>query len=236
MSLLTLIQDATDLLGIARPSTVVASQDAQVRQLLSLAKEEGAELYRRNEAGWKALQAEWTFTTTGTPEQTDTPVPLDWASFVPETFFNRTTNRRLLGPISPQKWQQLQAFPAAGSIFLMFRQRGGDFLITPTPPDGQLIAYEYRSKAWAASQTGQLQTTFLADADTTFLEERLLTLGVRWRFLKTKGFPYAEDKDTYDRAVDLAIAQDIGSRDLNLASSGPSDRGFNIPEGSWPSS
>ena len=67
MSLLTIIQDTTDRLGIIRPSSVVGSSDPQVRQLLALAQQEGKELSRRH--NWTALINEKTFTAALTAAQ-----------------------------------------------------------------------------------------------------------------------------------------------------------------------
>ena len=39
MTLLTIMQDACDLLGLRRPTTVIGSPDDQTRQLLAIANE-----------------------------------------------------------------------------------------------------------------------------------------------------------------------------------------------------
>ena len=46
MSLLTMMEAAADRLGIVRPTVVYASTDQQIRQLLSLANQEGKETAR----------------------------------------------------------------------------------------------------------------------------------------------------------------------------------------------
>jgi hypothetical protein len=47
-SLLTIIQDVADRIGLVRPSSVIGSSDHQVRQLLALANQEGREQARRH--------------------------------------------------------------------------------------------------------------------------------------------------------------------------------------------
>jgi hypothetical protein len=230
MSLLTIIQDATDLLSLARPAVVTSSVDATVRQLLSLANEEGKELAARY--AWQALTVEATFVTSATPEQAPA-IPADLDRFVANSFFNRTTRLPVVGPVTPQQWQALQAQPALGRVVLAFRQRSGQFLITPTPPAGQTIAYEYLSKNWAKSAAGQGKPRFMQDDDQTYLDEWLLTLGVRWRFRKSKGLDYAEDFETYEANVAQAMARDGGTTAISIEGGCPATARANLPEGNF---
>lgn len=209
MTILTIVQDACGLLSLNRPTAVINSSDLTIRQMLALAKEEAVELARG--FNWQALTEEKTFVTTATAEQTDTPVPADFDRFIPNSFWNRTTMRPVVGPVTPQVWQAIQANPAVGRIVLGFRQRTGAFLITPTPVAGETIAYEYISAYWAKSAGGTPQATWLVDTDLTYLDEHVITLGVRWRWKAAKGFPYAEDHDSYTRARDRQKARDGGS-------------------------
>ena len=56
MSLLTMVQNATDALGIPRPSAVVGSSDQQIKQILSIANIAGKSLARKYR--WSALVKE----------------------------------------------------------------------------------------------------------------------------------------------------------------------------------
>lgn len=230
MSLLSLIADTCDLIGIARPTSVVSSTDQQVRQLLGLAKLEGDEL--AESANWQALVNEHTFVTTATAAQTNTPVPDDLRAFLPDTFFNRTTARQVVGPITPQQWQILQARPVQGRVYLTFRQREGSFLMSPTPTAGETIAYEYISSYWVKSSAGVAKAAYTSDDDQTYLDEKLIKLGLVWRWKAAKGLPYAEDMETYERAVQKAAGEDGGSASLSMVNRGPRLLEVNIPEGS----
>lgn len=235
MSLLTIVQNACDRLSLNRPSVVVTSTDLLIRQLFGLANEEGVALAKRGD--WQALTTEWTFVTVATAEQTNTPIPPDMRKFIPDSFFNRTQNRPLIGPLTPQQWQLYQARPAAAYMYLSFRERQGDFLIGgPTvPPAGDTIAYEYISKFWAMSSAGQGKAAFTSDDDTSYLDEELITLGIKWRFKQAKGLDYGEDMATYERAVASALGEDGGSTALNIGGPAPllSPNRANLPEGSF---
>lgn len=230
MTMLTIIQNAADELSLARPSTVAASTDQQVRQLLAIANREGKE--QTSTYDWQALMEEKTFVTTATAVQSGA-VSADFLRFVPDSFFNRSTRRQVSGPITPQAWQALQANPAAGMIYLCYRQRQNSFLITPTPTAGQTIAYEYISKNWALSATSVAKAAFTADDDTTYLDEDQITLGIIWRFLAAKGLPYAEEQKTYDDSIQQTFGADGGAGALSLTPILPNMNRINLPDGSF---
>jgi hypothetical protein len=232
MSLLTIIQSVADRIGLARPSAVVTSTDTLVRQLLALTNEEGASLAKR--CPWQALTNEWTFITTATTEQTNTPLPTDLDRFVADSFFNRTTAQKLVGPITSAEWQAVQAFPVYSSPYIAFREREGAFLVTPAPAAGDTIAYEYVSTKWAMSSADQGKTSFTSDDDTAALDEELIIQGVRWRWKAAKNLDYAEDFDTYERNVRRAIARDGGAATLSMSrDNDAATLALNVPDGSY---
>lgn len=230
MSLLSIVQDVSGRLSLPQPAAVVGSTDKQVIQLLALANEEGTSLGRRYP--WQALVEEQTFTTVASPAQS-AALPADLDRFVPNSFFNRSTRRPMTGPITPRQWQWIQAQPVYSTAYLLFRERTGQFLIAPTPAAGETIAYEYLSRNWAESSGGTPQPAFLADTDVALLDEGLITLGLRWRFLRAKGLDYAEEMATYERELEQAMARDGGSTALTLAPQPVDPNRVNIPDGNF---
>lgn len=233
MTMLSIIQDVADRVGIPRPTTVVGSTDQQVRQLYALLNEEGSELSKRGD--WQSLTSEWTFTTNAATIQTGDPIPPDLDRFIADSFFNRTQVRKLIGPITPQEFQRIQAQPVYTRVYLSFRERDGQILISPPPPEGNLIAYEYISNLWARSGSGTPKESFTADDDTSYLPENILKMGLRWRWKHAKGLDYAEDMATYERAADKALGNDGGARALDLTGTDIPYAlwGANIPEGNF---
>lgn len=230
MSLLTIIQEVTGLLSLAQPSVVVGNTDVQVTQLYNLLNEQGRD--QASAAPWQALTEEANFTTVVADAQ-PAAIPTDLDRFVPNSFFNRSTRRPVTGPLSPKEWQWIKAQPVYSTVYLAYRERGGAFLMAPQPPAGQQIYYEYISSNWAKSASGTPQSSFLADTDTSFLDEHLMGLGLRWRFLKAKGLAYEEDKETYEKQLEQVIARDGGSSILFLAP-GPIDTDrVNLPDGNF---
>jgi hypothetical protein len=230
MTLLTVVQNACDRLGITRPTAAYASTDQQIIQLVGLAQQEGKELAKRHT--WQALTTEKTFTSIAAETQTGA-IPTDFDRFIDDTFYNRSQTRHVRGPLTPQEWQFHKGVVAT-TIIEAFRVRGSAILLTPTPSAGQTYAYEYVSKNWCASSGGTAQSAWAADADVGTLPEELTTLGVIWRWQKAKGLDYAESFRTYETQVAIETSRDGGKPTLNFGRS--ANLGARLPiikDGSW---
>jgi hypothetical protein len=205
VTLLTIVTGACDRLNLPVPTTVMTNNTETIRVLRGYAQEEGKELSRR--APWQKLTKEHTFTTIASADQGTSSVPSDLGWIKPDTVFNRTRRRKVVGPLDDQQWQQIQA-----SLTTMvdpgFRIRGGTMLITPTPPAGETVAYEYVSDQWCESSGGTDQSAWAGDTDVALLDEELFTLGLIWRFRKAKGLSYDEDFLTYEKAINERMLKD----------------------------
>lgn len=170
---------------------------------------------------WRKLLRQWTFTTVADTLQINSPLPDDLGYLIANTMWDRTQNRPVSGPISPQAWQAWEAQPIFTSVIYGFRLRGNDFLTAPPPPAGDTVAYEYISNL-AVYSMGPApipdQQYFENDADTSIFEETLIERGLRWRFLKAKGLPYAQDYDAWLQMLQRFGARDKGMPVLNTAS------------------
>ena len=233
MSLLTLVQDAADRLGVVRPSSVIGSADQQVRQLLALAQQEGKELARRY--AWQVLTKEKTFSATATETQSSV-IPTDFDRFLPETFYNRTKTRYVQGPLNPQEWQDYKA-QTTNILFDAFRLRGDSLLMAPTPTASETYAFEYVSTYWCTSTGGTTgtQAAWAADTDVGILPEELMILGVVWRFLRAKGLDYAEAFRSYEADLMRRKAWDGGKRSVNMGTARDYSRPRRptFPDSSW---
>jgi len=226
-----MIQAASKRLNLNSPTSAISSSDENTIQLVALAQEEGKSLARRHP--WQILTTEKTFTSTAAAAQVGA-IPTDFDRFVDESFYNRTQKRPVHGPISPQDWQLIQA-TVSTAAFESFRVRGNSILITPTPNGTDTYAYEYISRNWCESAGGTDQSSWALDTDTGILDEELMTQGIEWRFLKAKGFDYAEAFRTYEISVADKFTKDGGRARLSFGRRGPASlhRPY-IAEGSWP--
>jgi len=232
-TLLTIIQDVSDRIGLVRPSLVVGSSDPQVRSLLSLANQEGMDLMRRH--AWQVLQLEKTFTTVAAETQTSA-LATDYDRFISGTFFNRTKARPVEGPLTPQEYADYKGRLSTWA-FEMFRLRGNDILVLPAPSAGETMAYEYVSNYWVttgAHDAAGESSDFQNDTDEPLLDAELVRLGITWRFLRARGLDYSEPFQQYEMAVAQAIGRDGGTRRLSMGPPKPyRPRPPVAPDGSW---
>jgi hypothetical protein len=232
LTLKQMVQAAAERMGLPEPDSVVANPEVTAQRLLRLFQNSGMDMVRRNQ--WQALMKEHTFTTVNAETQTDTPIPSDFDRFVDETIYNRTENRRVLGPMNAREWQSNQAL-SASPVTDMFRVRGGAFLYYPAPTAGDTVAYEYVSRWWIDTNqddSGEA-SVFAADDDVVLLDEEMIIQDVIWRYRQSTGQQYAEAFRMAQLTMLNRIASDKGRKTLRLAERSSIGPGILIPEGNW---
>ena len=233
MTLLTICQDAAKIIGITSPSTVTASTDTSVIQLEAVANQEGRGLVQTYR--WEALIKEASHTTIAAESQgTMVSIAADFGRFSNNTMWNRTTNRKYYGPITGAQWQRIKAI-VSGNITNYFRIRGGLLLMNPTPTVGQSVNFEYVSKNWVDESGGTTADAdkFTGDAQTSVIDEELITLGVVWRFLKLKGLPFDQQYIEYQTRLAEYSSHDGAKSILRMAGPSPVILALNEPEGNF---
>lgn len=235
MSCLTIIQYVAGRQGVPVPSTVIGTTDAQVLQMLRLLEEEGDDLAQRGI--WSGLANEAGFSATAATNQgLITSMASNGFRFIKNnTFWDRTNKLPVLGPLSDQEWQAMEAVVVQGPRYY-YRIRQGQLLINPTPPSGDQLYFEYQSKYWITDSTGTTyKQYFTADTDILLLPEEVVISGLRWRWQKEKGLPYADLFNEYEERVKNALSRDGGKPVLcmdNQGWRGPRP-GIFIPDGNW---
>lgn len=205
MTLLTMCQDAADEMQLTLPATIIGSSAPDARRFARYANKVGRTLMKRHP--WQALRNEQAFTGVSGSEQTGA-IPADFDRFVPETFWNRSADRLVVGPISPVRWQGLKASTYSDTQQL-FIYRGSNVYFVPDLAGGESLAFEYVSNKWAlAASDSAPQTTFLADGDTTLLDEELITLGIIYEWLRSEGQPFQMALADYAGRYDTLVAND----------------------------
>lgn len=216
MSLLTVVQRFCRRTNITVPSTVYGSSDPQIRQIMSLLEEEGNDLSGRGD--WNELTFQAIHVTTAAEDQgdIDTIATNGYRYIKNNTFWNRALRLPVYGPLNGQDWQAIKAVTVVGPRY-HWRMRSGRLLINPVPAEGQTFAFEYVSWNWITDSTGvTYKQYFSSDSDLPLLPEEILTLGLRWRWKKEKGFSYEEEFRTYENHVKDALSRDGGKRLLDM--------------------
>lgn len=234
MSLLTLIQQVSQSLGVPAPTAVVTSADTRVLELLVMANTTGDELTRRY--FWQELTAEAQFTATGSIDlgHITGSIATDFGYFIDQTFWDRDLREPIIGPITAQEWQSDMSYAVVGPPY-KFIVQGGRLKAGPTPlPVSDDLVFNYISKNWCESATGTGQSAFAADTDITRIPQELFKLELLWRWKQAKGLAYAEDLETAEEQIERYTGQNAGRRVLFIGGTGIYYLAENVPLGDWP--
>jgi hypothetical protein len=212
----TIISDAAIDLGLT-PAAIAnpyGSTDANILQLCSLLKRAGRGLLR--EYSWSHLKTVHTFSTgSGTASYA---LPTDFNRIIDGTVWNRTQDYPLSGPLSPQKWEELQAL-GSSIARQAFRIFGNLFYIYSTPSAIETIAYEYQSRYWVDLGGGSTPDaeTPTAAADTLHFDPDLLVADLKLRFTIAKGLDSTAVQAERDALFSAATGADGAAPVLDMA-------------------
>lgn len=94
---------------------------------------------------------------------------------------------------------------------------GDEFTFSPTPSGDAKFAYI--SKEYAVDSPGvSRKSAFDADTDSFVLPERLLTLGLVWRWREQKKLDFTGDQEAFAKALSEEAGKDKGSRVIRKGS------------------
>lgn len=214
MSLLTIAHGVADECKGARPASIAGNTDPDAQQYLRLINKVGTRLMRIYD--WQELRKERTFTSIAGEEQTGA-IPDDFDRFIPETFWDRSSNNLLSGPITPVEWNGLkvQSFTSENKKFIY---RGGSVFTQPTLGTGVDMAFEYVSDEWATDTTGATgKTSMTVDTDLSLIDDELMIAITKYEWLKDEGQPYQEAARDAKDALDMLVKNDRPTDNIAVA-------------------
>lgn len=89
---------------------------------------------------------------------------------------------------------------------------GGKLRFSPTPAAGRQARFAYLSRDYAVDASTASKPAFDADSDSFLLPDRLLTLGIVWRWRENKKLDAAGDQEAFIKALDEYATKDGGAR------------------------
>jgi len=208
MTLLSSCQSAALRLLGRKPSSIFSSSNTFEMELADLATETAVAIAKEYE--WQKLKMLATLAGDGSTTAFDLPTDYDrmvkdgnvHSSLYQTAFFSRVDSLDdwiligdLLATASPGNWIVL----------------GGQMNIKPAMPSNETARFYYISRNITATSPA-----FTSDSDEFVLPERLLTLGLIWRWRAQKRMEYAEDMTNYELALSQEIARDRGARILSV--------------------
>jgi hypothetical protein len=123
----------------------------------------------------------------------------------------------MLGPVDAQQWQWLKSGYISTGPRVRWRIIGGQFQIWPPYNTQEYLGFEYRSKGFVRSATGQVLNSFQSDTDTTVLDNTIMVLSTKLKYFQIKGFDTTALQQDYNRYLSIAKANDKGSANLSFA-------------------
>jgi hypothetical protein len=152
-------------------------------------------------------------------------LPADLAYLIVQTEWDRNFRWQLLGPLDAQEWQVIKSGISPVGPRMRFRIMQGQFYINPVGSASTVytdnIVFEYVSNQWVATTgapTVGAQTAYQLDTDVALISEDLLTLSLKWRFLKAKGLDWEADEAEYKAKKDKYTGRSASARSLPLNS------------------
>lgn len=206
MTLLSVANAVFDEVQIPRQSLIVGNSNAGARRMLHYINAHGSALARI--ADWQALRREHAFTAVSGEDQTAaTPIPADFERFIPGTFYNRSGNQYVAGPIPAGQWQALK-MQGGTAYYRRFIYRNSTVSVFPAFDGGESLAFEYVTANWCEDSGGTGKAAMSADTDVSRIDETLLALRVASYWLQAEGMEAAHVERMYRERLAQLQGQD----------------------------
>jgi hypothetical protein len=216
MSILTACQKAAIKLlgGGASPLQLFGTDDEFAVELRTLANEAAEAVAKAHD--WRRLTI--LKTQGGDGSDTSFALPADFDRMPLKAHVWSTTRDSVMTPARDlDQWLDFQLTSIVGSpgFWIIL---GGELGILPAMSASESAKYYYVSKyLWAVDGSTTASKAYAtADADTFVLPERLITLGVVWRWKQMKGKEYGEDLQNFNFAFGEEAGREKGSRVLHV--------------------
>ena len=154
---------------------------------------------------------------TVTFSKTKYDLPPDYENITDNTHWDKTKHWQMLGPVDAQQWQWLKSGYISTGPRVRWRILGGEFQIWPPYNTQEYLGFEYRSKGFVRSSSGQVLNSFQSDTDTTVLDDTVIVLATKLKYFQIKSFDTTSLYQDYMRYLNVAKANDKGSATLSFA-------------------
>ena len=132
---------------------------------------------------------------------------------------NHTSDRKIYGPLRDEEWAIANGNAVTSATWqsVMFRYDG--LHVFPVPVAADTISYDYITNTPVLAVDGTTyKSAFTVDTDSYVFGDRILRLGIVWRYKAAKGRDYAEDLRNYELALATLYRAEQGApRTLSIA-------------------
>ena len=217
MTLLSVIKDVCAVVGVQLPTSVFSgiTGNRTMQEMLALATET-AQAIAYDTRDWTRLKTSVTYAGDG---HTVSGVTTGTSAFnLPANYKRMLLSAnvwRSLSTMTPSRfipdideWMQRRARNWNEQPYGEWTMYGGQIHLWPIMPVGESSYFAYLDKNCIGLSSGGQGDAFLNDLDNFLIDERLLRLGMIWRWKADKGSSYAEDMGTYETALAMVSGHD----------------------------
>jgi hypothetical protein len=122
----------------------------------------------------------------------------------------------VVGPITNEQMAAFKALPVQ-PLQPVWRIIQGNFEFYPAPAAGEVYTYNYYSVYWIKPAGGSPIAAWAADTNVSLIDEKLLSTGLEWRWLKSKGLDYSVELERYEARLGRIAGRDDGGRVISMS-------------------
>lgn len=212
MTILSACQEAAIDLNQEEPSSLFSTSNQFAKEIRTQANRTAQAVAKAYD--WQKLYAVHTLTGDGTATAFD--LPADYDRMPKKTsLLTSSYGNSIRQATDSDQWLDFTINGVIGEPgnWIML---GGQINVRPEIATGETVKFYYIKNTMITGTADAAQATFVADTDTFDLPERLITLGVIWRWRAMKRMEYAEDMNNFEIAMAEEVASDKGSRVLTV--------------------
>lgn len=220
MSFLTAATSASIRLGVNKPSTFFSGTGRFEQEIVDLADEVVTDIIKAHD--WRSLIKQKEMIGDGVTTAFDLPSDYDR---MPKNADVGRMNWYTWGYVDAPDlnfWNDLingLASPSPGYWIMLDGQMQ---FIPPVSADTTAEYYYVSNASIIDADTNERKSQFEKDGDSFVLDERLLTLGLIWRWRAMKRLDYAEDLQNYEIRLSQLSGEDKGARIIRMGRVAPS--------------
>lgn len=213
------VQEICRLVGHPVPVSAASSTDQAVQQMRSAVNQALKELLKIN---WQELQKRDSISVVAASqgqEERAFAMPDDFERFIDQTQWGSTSLLPAAGPVLPQAWMMYVVRDYAPQLTLAWQLREQQlYVLAPPYPDAATFEFMYISKAmvYVSANTANTSNVAVNDDDTFVLDDNLILLLSRAKYLEMKGFDSSGAMRDYLNALDEKIGANKGAPILNI--------------------
>lgn len=209
MTLLSVVKDVCQVVGVQQPTSVFAgiTGNRTMQEMASLATEMAQRIAYDSGKDWTILKRLATLTGNGVADAFNLPADYKRMLLTTDLWLSTSTQTPMTYIVDTNEWVRRRSQPWT-SAWGEWTMLGGQIVIQPVMGVGVSATFGYLNKDCIALATSGTGDTFMADGDNFILGDRLLKLAMIWQWKANKGSSYAEDLATYNDALNVAMGSE----------------------------